>query len=123
MYDFQENARRLCFAMGLKMRYLNLKAADQKCPHVGYPRHSRSWIWPSWRVIFRAWKMGLGGLYFRKMKHDPLKPHWHERDYFVNSESHSAPGFFATLAVAGYFPISEMDTLRTAWCQVTRSIL
>ena len=54
----------------------------------------------------------MGGLYFRKIKHDPLKPHWHERDYFVNSKAHSAPGFFATLAVSGYFPISEMDTLR-----------
>lgn len=54
----------------------------------------------------------MGGLYFRKMRHDPSKPGWHERDYFVNSKAHSAPGFFATLAVAGYFPISEMDTLR-----------
>jgi transketolase len=46
------------------------------------------------------------------MKHSPLKPSWNERDYFVNSKAHSAPGYYATLAVAGYFPIDEMETLR-----------
>jgi transketolase len=54
----------------------------------------------------------MGALYFRKMKHDPLKPGWEERDYFVNSKAHSAPSYYATLAVAGYFPTDEMKTLR-----------
>lgn len=54
----------------------------------------------------------MGSLYFRKMKHDPLKPGWEERDYFVNSKAHSAPGYYATLAVSGYFPTNEMKTLR-----------
>ena len=31
---------------------------------------------------------------------------------FVNSKAHSAPGYYATLAVAGYFPTDEMKTLR-----------
>src|ERR1044072_5472011 len=54
----------------------------------------------------------MGTLYFRKMKHDPLKPDWSERDYFVNSKAHSAPGYYAALAMAGYFPTEEIKTLR-----------
>jgi transketolase len=54
----------------------------------------------------------MGTLYFRKMKHNPSKPDWDERDYFVNSKAHSAPGYYATLALAGYFPTEEIKTLR-----------
>ena len=54
----------------------------------------------------------MGALYFRKMKHDHLNPHWENRDYFINSKAHSAPGFYATLAVAGYFPDDEINDLR-----------
>jgi transketolase len=54
----------------------------------------------------------MGTLYLRKMKHDPLKPGWHERDYFINSKAHSAPGYYAALAMAGYFPTEEIKTLR-----------
>jgi transketolase len=54
----------------------------------------------------------MGALYFRKMKHDHLNPHWENRDYFINSKAHSAPGFYATLAVAGYFPDYEINDLR-----------
>ncbi|HEX2231224.1 MAG TPA: hypothetical protein VHG34_03460, partial [Nitrososphaeraceae archaeon] len=54
----------------------------------------------------------MGALYFRKMKHDPSNPHWEDRDYFVNSKAHSAPGFYATLAIAGYFPEEEINDLR-----------
>ena len=54
----------------------------------------------------------MGSLYFRIMKHDPRNPEWSERDYFVNSKAHSAPGYYATLSVAGYFPTDEMSSLR-----------
>ncbi|MFL6369707.1 MAG: ribulose-phosphate 3-epimerase [Nitrososphaeraceae archaeon] len=54
----------------------------------------------------------MGTLYFRKMKHNPSKPDWGERDYFINSKAHSAPGYYATLAMAGYFPTEEINTLR-----------
>jgi transketolase len=54
----------------------------------------------------------MGTLYFRRIKHDSSKPDWGERDYFVDSKAHSAPGYYATLAVAGYFPIDEIKTLR-----------
>jgi transketolase len=54
----------------------------------------------------------MGSLYFRIMKHNPRNPEWSERDYFVNSKAHSAPGYYATLSVAGYFPTDEMSSLR-----------
>ena len=54
----------------------------------------------------------MGTLYFRKMNHDHLNPQWENRDYFINSKAHSAPGFYATLAVAGYFSDDEINDLR-----------
>jgi transketolase len=54
----------------------------------------------------------MSALYFHKMKHDPNQPLWEERDYFINSKAHSAPGFYATLAVAGYIDLDEVKTLR-----------
>ena len=54
----------------------------------------------------------MGTLYFRRMRHDPQDPAWQDRDYFINSKAHSAPGFYSALAVAGYFPPEELRTLR-----------
>ena len=54
----------------------------------------------------------LGTLYFRRMRHEPSDPKWADRDYFINSKAHSAPGFYSTLALAGYFPPEELRTLR-----------
>lgn len=96
--------------MALKMRYLDLKRkirdvrmlAIQGIAEAGSGHPGAS---------FSSAEI-MGALYFRKMKHDPLKPGWEERDYFVNSKAHSAPGYYATLAVAGYFPTDEMKTLR-----------
>lgn len=51
-------------------------------------------------------------LYFHKMKHDPKKPDWSERDMFLLSNGHICPGLYATMAHAGYFEISELQTLR-----------
>ncbi len=51
----------------------------------------------------------FGGL----LRHDPGNPDWEERDRLVLSKGHAAPGLFASLAVAGYFDESEMDTLRS----------
>lgn len=54
----------------------------------------------------------LVSLYFHKMRHDPRQPDWPDRDRFVLSKGHAAPVLFATLAEAGYFPTSELKTLR-----------
>lgn len=51
-------------------------------------------------------------LYFVALRHDPKKPDWSERDLFVLSNGHVCPGLYATMAVAGYFPESELLTLR-----------
>jgi transketolase len=54
----------------------------------------------------------LVALFFYKMRHDPKLPDWPDRDRFVLSKGHAAPVLFATLAESGYFPVSELKTLR-----------
>ncbi len=51
-------------------------------------------------------------LYFHALNHDPKKPNWPERDRVVLSCGHIAPVLYATLANVGYFPVSELKTLR-----------
>lgn len=54
----------------------------------------------------------MGSLYFQIMNVDLSNPSLSNRDYFVNSKAHSAPGYYATLCLAGSFPKEEMLTLR-----------
>lgn len=51
-------------------------------------------------------------LYFSVLKHDPHQPAWPGRDRLVLSIGHVAPVLYAALAEAGYFPKSELLTLR-----------
>ena len=51
-------------------------------------------------------------LYFKEMNIDPANPKWEDRDRFVLSKGHPAPGLYATLALRGFFPVDDMDTLR-----------
>jgi len=51
-------------------------------------------------------------LYFNKMNHDPKNPNWEDRDRFVLSKGHAAPTLYTVLALTGYFPVSELKTLR-----------
>lgn len=51
-------------------------------------------------------------LYFEILNIDPKKPTWPERDRFVLSNGHICPVWYATLAERGYFPTSELTTLR-----------
>ena len=51
-------------------------------------------------------------LYFNVLNHDPAKPDWEDRDRLVLSNGHICPVLYATLAHAGYFPVSELKTLR-----------
>ena len=51
-------------------------------------------------------------LYFREMHIDPANPKWEERDRFVLSKGHTAPGLYSTLAQRGFFPVEELKTLR-----------
>lgn len=51
-------------------------------------------------------------LYFKELNIDPENPAWPERDRFVLSKGHTAPGLYAALALRGYFPSSELKNLR-----------
>ena len=51
-------------------------------------------------------------LYFEEMNVDPANPRDPKRDRFVLSKGHTAPGLYATLAQKGFFPVSDLETLR-----------
>ncbi len=51
-------------------------------------------------------------LYFAVMKHDPKNTEWPERDILIQSNGHTVPVRYATMAHAGYFPRKELLTLR-----------
>ncbi len=51
-------------------------------------------------------------LYFEEMNVDPKNPKMENRDRFVLSKGHAAPGLYATLAHKGYFPVEDLTTLR-----------
>ena len=51
-------------------------------------------------------------LYFKEMNVDPKNPKWEERDRFVLSKGHTAPGLYAALAEKGFFPVEDLPTLR-----------
>ena len=54
----------------------------------------------------------LAYLYFSELNIKPENPAWEDRDRFVLSKGHCAPGLYAALANRGYFPVSELTTLR-----------
>lgn len=51
-------------------------------------------------------------LYFEEMNIDPANPKMEDRDRFVLSKGHTAPGLYAALAHRGYFPVEDLTTLR-----------
>ena len=51
-------------------------------------------------------------LYFEEMNIDPKEPKKADRDRFVLSKGHTAPGLYATLANRGYFSVEDLKTLR-----------
>ena len=51
-------------------------------------------------------------LYFEEMNIDPKDPKKADRDRFVLSKGHTAPGYYSTLAHRGFFPVEDLTTLR-----------
>ena len=51
-------------------------------------------------------------LYFEEMNVDPANPRKADRDRFVLSKGHCAPGLYAVLAERGFFPKEDLETLR-----------
>jgi transketolase len=54
----------------------------------------------------------LAALYFYKLRVNPKKPHWEGRDRFVLSKGHASPGYYAALAMKGFFPKKELESFR-----------
>ena len=51
-------------------------------------------------------------LYYKEMNIDPEQPSKDDRDRFVLSKGHVAPGYYSTLAHRGFFPVEDLKTLR-----------
>ena len=51
-------------------------------------------------------------LLFGRMRHDPKRPDWPERDRLILSKGHAVPAVYAAMARAGYFPEDRLITLR-----------
>src|SRR5262245_34931464 len=54
----------------------------------------------------------LVDLYFNRMRYDPRRPTWEDRDRLVLSKGHCVPAQYCCMARAGFFPESELLTLR-----------
>ncbi len=51
-------------------------------------------------------------LYFKELNVDPANPKWEDRDRFVLSKGHTAPGLYSALALRGFFPVEDLLSLR-----------
>ena len=54
----------------------------------------------------------LTTLYFHRMRYDPKRPDWEDRDRFILSKGHCVPAQYFCMAKAGYFPMDRLVTLR-----------
>jgi transketolase len=54
----------------------------------------------------------LTALYFGRLRHDPRRPDWPDRDRLILSKGHAVPALYAVMARAGYFPEATLVTLR-----------
>jgi transketolase len=54
----------------------------------------------------------LVAIMFGRLRHDPRRPDWPERDRIVLSKGHAVPALYAVMAKAGYFPEERLITLR-----------
>ncbi len=51
-------------------------------------------------------------LYGKEMRYRANEPKWENRDRFVLSKGHCAPGLYSALAYKGFFPVEDLKTLR-----------
>lgn len=54
----------------------------------------------------------FSAFYFHILQHDPKNPEWMDRDRLILSNGHICPVRYAAMALSGYFPLSELKTLR-----------
>lgn len=72
------------------------------------------------KMVFEAKASHVGGalsmtdilavLYSGVINVDPTNPHWQNRDIFLLSKGHACTGLYATLALKGFFQLSELDS-------------
>src|SRR5688500_7706999 len=53
----------------------------------------------------------LVAIMFGRLRHDPARPDWPDRDRIVLSKGHAVPALYAVMAKAGYFPEERLITL------------
>ncbi len=95
------------------------EAAPQRCREMLRQRANQSRT-IDLQMIGRAGLGHVGGdmsvldilttLFFAVLRVDPEKPEWADRDRFVLSKGHTAGALYVTLAAAGFFPATELDT-------------
>ena len=51
-------------------------------------------------------------LYFNVIRHNPDKPEWEDRDFFILSKGHASPALYSVLAYSGYFEKDELKSFR-----------
>jgi transketolase len=54
----------------------------------------------------------LAAIYFNRLRYDPKRPGWEDRDRFVLSKGHCVPAQYYCMAKAGFFPMERVITLR-----------
>ena len=54
----------------------------------------------------------LTTLFFNRLRYDPARPRWEDRDRFVLSKGHCVPAQYYCMAKAGFFPMERLITLR-----------
>lgn len=54
----------------------------------------------------------LVSIMFGRLRHDPKRPDWPDRDRIVLSKGHAVPALYSVMAKAGYFPEDRLITLR-----------
>lgn len=57
-------------------------------------------------------------LYGKELRYDTTNPNWEDRDRFVLSKGHTAPGLYAALAEKGFFPKEDIKSLRHIGCHL-----
>ena len=60
----------------------------------------------------------LAALYFYKLRINPKNPKWEDRDRFVLSKGHASPGYYAALALKGFFNKKELEGFRKINCML-----
>ena len=91
-----------------KIKFLEKKAAAIRCSVIEMLIEAQSG--------HLAGALGMADifayLYFHAMRHDPKNPKWKYRDCLILSNGHICPALYASMAHSGYFPVSELKSLR-----------